>query len=120
MNNVRRVIVGVRVLMFETYNFAKIHLKRYANKVEDKFYFLTSDIEGTSGDNEMTFETFRNILSSMHLQELRNLQSNIRGDEQNIIKSMVDDELRKRHRPLKDKKTLPELGLIKASDLEKR
>ena len=114
MNKIRRIIMAVSVVSFDESVIAKVHIRYTDHKIADRFYFLNSDMENISFDNDMSFDTFRNILSQMKTKEIYSLKKHIKGRDVKSIVEIVNNELRRRHMPLVEKKNS---NIIKVIDL---
>ncbi|MGN0929406.1 MAG: hypothetical protein ACI4N3_02065 [Alphaproteobacteria bacterium] len=113
----RYVIVLVNCINFDNNNIIQVYAKKISKKVQDKCFYLNSNEMGCLSDDDMTFDTFRRILSSMTRAELLKLRKNIEGDKNGIIKSMLDDEYKRRRIAVVKDESMSSLGLIKASQL---
>ena len=118
----RYVIMFVNCVSFDSSKIIQVYVKKLSRRNIDKCFYLTSNETGCSSDNDMTFDTFRNILSSMKKSELMNLKRNISGDKEGIVSSMLDNEFkRRRMSTFKNFKNgnFDSMGLVKASQLQR-
>lgn len=115
----RYVIMFVNSVSFENNIIIQVYMQKLSRIKQDKFFYLVPNEIGSSSDDEITFDTFRKILSSMTKAELLNLKKNIKGDKSGIIKSMLDNEFKRRRIAVVKDKSMSPLVLIKASQLEK-
>lgn len=104
----RYVIVLVNCVSFNANNIIQVYVKKLSRRIQNKCFYLVSNETGCSSDIDMTFDTFRKILSSMTKSELLKLKRNISGDREGIINSMLDEEYKRRRIvTVKDKNTVP-------------
>ena len=90
MNEVqKRVIVSVVGCQLESGYFVKVLMK------DGRMFFLS---ELADNIDEMSFDRFKMILSDMKLDDIYSLKLNVKNA--NLVKEMIEDELRKRHKPL--------------------
>lgn len=90
MNKVqRRVIVSAVGCQLDSGYFVKVLMK------DRRIFFLSEFAESTE---EMSFDRFKMILEDMKLEEIYSLKANIKSAD--VVKDMVEDELRRRHKSL--------------------
>ena len=90
MNEVqKRVIVSVVGCQLDSGYFVKVLMK------DGRMFFLS---ELADNIDEMSFDRFKMILSDMKLDDIYSLKLNVKNA--NLVKEMIEDELRRRHKPL--------------------
>lgn len=115
----RYVVMFVNCVSFENNNIIQVYTQKLSRRKQDKCFYLVPNETGSSSDNEITFDTFRNILSSMTKAELLKLKKNIEGDKNGIVISILNDEFKRRRISVVKDKSMSLPRLIKASQLEK-